>query len=748
MARFVAGPAPTRLAARRGHRGPEVNRLVRLVCLPGLLLLLGACGGPREEQPPASEGAAEAPIVVTDAELAGNPFMRAWDTPYGVPPFAEIENRHFMPAIRKGVLELRAEIAEIVANTDPPTFENTVLALELSGQTLDRVATTFRNITGTDVDDELRALETEIYPMLTREFDAITLNDELFERVRAVYRQRERRGLGEQDARLLELQHRDFVRAGAALPPEVKRQVAEINSQISALTTKYGQNLLAATKAFKLKITDEERTAGLSDSFKSTVWNDDARAWIIGLDRSSFETFMTESEDRELRRQLFDAYRLRASSGEYDNGPIAIKLAQLRAQRAELLGYASHAHYQLETRMAKTPETAVDFLLRVWRPGLERAREELADMQALVGDEFRIAGHDWWHYAEKVRKARYDLDENETKPYFDLEAVRNGAFEMANRLFGLTFEPVAVEGWNPVVRSYDVKDADGEHLGLFMVDMYARDSKRGGAWMSTYRDASNVAGERIRPIVTNNMNLSAPPEGEPTLMRFNEVETLFHEFGHGLHGLMTQVDYALFAGTSGPRDYTEFPAQILEHWTAEPEMLAIYARHYATGEVIPDELVDRMRVAANFNQGFKTTEFIAASLLDLRWHMLSSAEAAGVTDARAFEKQVLDEYGLIDEIEPRYRSQYFSHIFAGGYSAGYYAYLWSEILDADGFAAFKQAEDIFDPETALRLRKWVYEAGGLREADELYRNFRGSDPSIEPLLEGRGFAGTDDSAGR
>jgi peptidyl-dipeptidase Dcp len=390
--------------------------------------------------------------------------------------------------------------------------------------------------------------------------------------------------------------------------------------------------------------------------------------------------------------------------------------------------------------MAKTPKSAEDFLLRVWRPGLERAKEERADMQAMIGDEFEFAAHDWWHYSEKVRKARFDLDENETKPYFDLESVRNGAFEMANRLFGLTFEPVDVEGWNPVVTAYDVRDADGSHLGLLMTDMYARDSKRGGAWMNTYRDASNIGGDNIRPLVTNNLNLSKPPEGEPTLMRFSEVETLFHEFGHGLHGLMTQIDYPTFSGVDGPRDYTEFPAQILEHWTAEPEMLAIYARHYASGEVIPAELVERMRVASNFNQGFLTTEYIAASLLDLRWHMLTSEEAAALTDARAFEEKVLNEYGLIDEIEPRYRSQYFSHVFAGGYSAGYYAYLWSEILDADGFAAFKQAEDIFDPETAARLKKWVYQAGGLREADELYRNFRGQDPSIEPLLEGRGFA--------
>ncbi len=715
-------------------------KLKSLLCLALLAFTLAACGGgdkgDEAEPQPASDD-----IAVTDADLAGNPFMEEWDTPYGLPPFASIENGHYMPAIKKGILELRADIDAIVSNPDAPTFENTILAVELAGEDLTRVARTFGNITGTELDDELRALQTEIYPMLTREQNAITLNDELWGRIQSVYEQRDSLGLDEQDARLLELTHRQFVRAGAALSPEVKQQVADINEELSSLTTSFGQNLLASTKAFKLEITDEAQTAGLSDDFKASVWNEEKGAWIIGLNRSAYETFMTQSEVRELREQLFNAYRLRSAGGEFDNGPNAIKIAQLRAKRAELMGYQSHAHYQLETRMAKTPQGAEDFLLRVWRPGLERAKEERADMQAMIGDEFTFAGHDWWHYAEKVRKARYDIDENETKPYFDLESVRNGAFVMAHRLFGLTFEPVDVVGWNPVVTSYDVKDADGNHLGLFMMDMYARDSKRGGAWMSSYRIASNIGGDSVRPIITNNLNLSTPPEGEPTLMRFSEVETLFHEFGHGLHGLMTKVNYSTFAGTSGsPRDYTEFPAQILEHWTAEPEMLAIYARHYASGDVIPEELVERMRVAANFNQGFATTEYIAASLLDLRWHMLSSEEAAAITDARAFEQEILDGYGLIDEIEPRYRSQYFSHIFAGGYSAGYYAYLWSEILDADGFAAFKQAEDIWDPEIAGRLKKWVYESGGLKEADELYRNFRGQDPSIEPLLEGRGFA--------
>ena len=715
----------------------------RLIGLSLVALLLGACGASdREDVADDAPAPAADEISVSDAELAGNPFMEEWDTPYGVPPFSDIENAHYMPAIKKGILELRAEIDAIVNNAEAPTFENTIVALELAGELLGDVASTFGNITGTDTDDELRALESEIYPMLTREFDAITLNPDLWARVKAVYEQRDSLDLDEQDARLLELRHRSFVRAGAAFTPEVKDQIAEINAEMSALTTKFSQNLLLETKAFTLELTEDDEIAGLSDDFKAAIWDEEKEAWVVGLNRSSYETFMVQSENRELREKLFNGYRLRATAGERDNGPLAIKIAQLRAKRAELMGYASHADYILEYNMAKTPKGAEDFLLRVWRPGLERAKEERADMQAMIGDEFTFAAHDWWHYAEKVRKARFDLDENETKPYFDLENVRAGAFEMANRLFGITFEEVDVEGWNPVVVSFDVKDENGEHLGLFMTDMYARDSKRGGAWMNSYRSASNINGDNIRPLITNNLNLPTPPEGEPTLMRFSDVETLFHEFGHGLHGLMTKIDYPTFSGVDGPRDYTEFPAQILEHWTSEPEMLEIYARHYETGEVIPADLVERMRAAGNHNQGFATTEYVAASLLDLRWHMLSSEEAAKITDARAFEKEVLESYGLIPEIEPRYRSNYFAHIFSSstGYSSGYYAYLWSEILDADGFDAFKQAENIFDPATAARLKKWVYEAGGLRPADELYRNFRGSDPSIEPLLKGRGFA--------
>ena len=718
----------------------------RLIGLGVLALMLGACGGADQDE--ASADAAEAEtgaISVTEAELEGNPFLQEWDTPYGVPPFAEIENGHYMPAMKKAVLELRADVDAIANNPEAPTFENTIVAMETAGQLMDKVANTFGNVTGTDTDDELRALETEIYPMLTREFDAITMNDTLWQRIKTVYEQRDSLGLDEQDARLLELRHRSFVRAGAAMAPEVKQQVADINAEMSGITTKFSQNLLLETKAFTLELTADEEIAGLSDDFKAAIWNEDKQAWVVGLNRSSYETFMVQSKNRELREKLFNGYRLRASQGERDNGPLAIKIAQLRAKRAELMGYKSHAHYILEYNMAKTPKGAEDFLLRVWRPGLEQAKQERADMQAMMGEELTFAAHDWWHYAEKLRKQRYDLDENATKPYFDLKNVRDGAFEMANRLFGITFEEVDVEGWNPIVVSFDVKDENGDHLGLFMTDMYARDSKRGGAWMSTYRGTSNINSNSIRPLVTNNMNLPTPPEGQPTLMRFSDVGTLFHEFGHGLHGIMTKIDYPTFSGVDGPRDYTEFPAQILEHWTSQPEMLELYAKHYETGEVIPPELVERLLLAGNHNQGFATTEYIAASLLDLRWHMLTSEEAANITDAHAFEREVLEGYGLIPEIEPRYRSQYFAHIFSSstGYSSGYYAYLWSEILDADGFDAFKQAENIFDPEVAGRLKKWVYEAGGLREADELYRNFRGQDPNIEPLLEGRGFATTE-----
>lgn len=668
-----------------------------------------------------------------------NPLLEDWDTPFAVPPFSEIEDNHYMPAVEQGVAELREEIDEIINNPEEPTFENTILALETSGKSLGKIELTFSNITKTDTNDTLRDMETQIWPKLTRERDAIFLNGNLFKRVKAVYDRRDELNLGEQDARLLELSYRGFKRSGATLDAETKSKLKEINAEISKLTTQFGQNLLKSTKAFRIEITNEDELAGLSEDFKAALKKGDV--WILNVDRSVYETFMTQSKNRDLRRQMFDGYRLRASSGDVDNGPIAVKLAQLRAKRAKLLGYDSHAHYILEYNMAKTPENTEEFLLRVWRPGLAQAKRERAEMQRMIGNKFKFEGHDWWHYSEKVRKAKYNFDENQTKPYFELEAVRIGAFDLAERLFKIEIEQVKdIPLWNPNVKAYEFSDAvSGEHLGLFMMDMHARDSKRGGAWMSSYRNTSNIGGNHIRPIITNNLNLILPPEGEPTLMRFSEVETLYHEFGHGLHGLLTQMNYETFSGVDGPRDYTEFPAQIMEHWASQESMLAGYAKHYESGEVIPARLIKKLKAARNHNQGFRTTEYVAASLLDLAWHTLSEEEAMQITDARAFEKAILENYGLIPEIEPRYRSNYFAHIFSSGYSAGYYAYLWSEILDADGFDAFRETGDVYNPKVAARLKKWVFEAGGLRPADELYRNFRGSDPSIEPLLRGRGF---------
>ena len=714
----------------------------------GLLLVaasiaIGGCGNGDSDEPAVDIEVAEAEIseeiTVDEAEVRDNPLLQAWDTPYGVPPFEIIEDEHYMPAIKKGILELREEVYGIIKNPEPATFTNTIIAFEKAGETLGRVLAVFGNVTNTDTNETLSALRAEIYPMVTREYNKILLDEYMFARVQEVYEQRDALGLNEVDARLLELTHRGFVRAGAALSPEVRDQVADINAELSGLSNEFGQNLLDATKAFKLEITDEADLGGLSDGFKASLYDADKKAWYVGLNRSQYETFMTESTNRELRGRLFDAYRTRAADGERDNYALAKEIASLRAKRAALMGYESHAHYQLETRMAKTPADAVAFLVRVWEPGLETAKRERAAMQELAGDDFEIGGEDWWHYSEKVRKARYDLDENALKPYFALDAVRNGAFTMANRLFGLTFEPVDVPVWHPTVTAYEVRDDDESFLGVMFLDMYSRDSKRGGAWMSSYRQAQNIDGNNIRPLITFNLNLTTPPAGEPTLLRFSEVETFFHEFGHALHGIMTNIPYTEFSGVDGPRDYTEFPAQILEHWASQPEMLNLYARHYETDEVIPDELVERMLAAAKFNQGFSTTEFIAASLLDMRWHMLTEAEVAAIDDPRAWEVAVLAEYGLIDQIEPRYRTGYFNHIFASGYSAGYYSYLWSEILDADGFDAFLEAEDIFDTETAARLKKWIYQSGGLREADELYRLFRGQDPSVEPLLRGRGF---------
>lgn len=731
---------------------PKHLFLVLFVLCVTLLSALPGCSE-RADQPTTADvdktiqpATAQPPEVATD----DNPFFEEWDTPYGIPPFERIRDEHFKPAFERGIVELRADIAAIRDNPEPPTFENTIEALELAGDSLNRVGDTFNNINNTDTNDFLQELDVEMTPRLTRERDAIYLDEKIFARVNALYEQRESLGLDQQAIRLLELTHLDFVRQGAALDAASRERMKEINARLSELSTVFGQNLLKETNGFELVITDEASLAGLPDNMIGSARakaesKDLANAWVFGLDRGTFEGFMTFADNRDLRKQMYEGYRARGGQGgAMDNRDEISEIAHLRAEAAQLLGYENHAAYQLETRMAKTPKVAEDFLQEVWQPGLQRAEQELAEMQAIVqadGHDFLIEGHDWWYYAEKLRQQKYALNEAELKPYFELSNVRQGAFYVANRLFGVTFEPLAdVPVWNPVVKPYAVYGPEQEFLGVYMTDDYARESKRGGAWMSTYRSASNIRGDEIRPIVTNNLNLAVPAEGKPTLLTYDQVETVFHEFGHALHGLMTQIRYPRFSGTSGsPRDWVELPSQFMEHYATEPEVLAVYAKNYETGAVIPQELVDKVRAASTHNQGFKTTEYIAASLLDLKWHGLTPKQAAAVEDVVKFEDEVLAAYGKPSIIETRYRSPYFAHIFAGGYSAGYYAYLWSEILDADGFTAFKETGDIFNPELAQRLKENVYQAGASQDADILYRQFRGQDPTIGPLLEIRGL---------
>ena len=693
--------------------------------------------------------------------LTGNPFYQEWDTPYGIPPFLQITDDDYMPAFEKGMEENLAEIDAIVNNPDEPTFANTLEELERTGKLLLKVQRVFGNLAISNTNPKLQELQRELSPLLSAHFDKISLNEELFQRVETIWQDRENLDLTNEQRKLLDDTRKSFVRSGALLNADQKEQITEINSNISELTTAFGQNLLAETNGFEL-ILDESDLDGLSEGVIAAA--SEAAAQKMAIDepeeevekykdkyvftphRSSMYPFLTESNRRDLREQLYKAYVQRGDNdNETDNKEIAAKIAKLRAERAQLMGYDSHAHFVLEERMLKTPEEVYDLLMQLWRPALERAKVEVADMQAVVdeeGHDFEIAAWDWWQYSEKVRKAKYDLDEAALKPYLSLDNVLNGVFETTNKLWGLTFTEIFdIDVYHPDARVWEVKDKDGSHLGIFIGDYFTRSNKRGGAWMSSFRGQSNLDGEQ-RPIVVNVCNFPAPVGDDPALLSFENVTTLFHEFGHAMHGILTNVTYGSMAGTSGPRDFTEFPAQILEHWASEPEILKSFATHYQTDEVIPDELIDKLLKASKFNQGFANTEYLAASLLDMDWHTVKANE--DLKDVDAFEEASLSKIGLINEIAPRYRSTYFAHIFAGGYSSGYYSYVHSAVLDSDGFEAFKEAGDVFDPELAAKLRTHVYEKGSTEEAMELYKQFRGRQPKIDALLKVRGLDGSSD----
>lgn len=699
-----------------------------------LVLAMGVVGACKQHAEPVAEA---------------NPFFEDWRSPHGIPDFDRIRIEHFRPAFEAGIEQLRLDIAAIRDNPEAPTFANTIEALDTSGVLLKRVQSVFRNLQNTNSSESFDQLEDEIAELLRDRKEPVYTDEAIFRRVQTVYDQRDSLGLDQEAMRLLELKYRGFLRSGVNLSPAGKARLEEINARIAQLNNQFSQNLLAATKGYTLLVSDRGDLAGLPP-FSIGAARAFARArgyeqgWLFGLNRSRFEDFMAYAGNRELRRQVFDAYTGRGLGGDHDNQAIVLEIVNLRAERAVLLGYRNHAEYELEPNMARSPQQAGQFLLGIWDSALARAQQELAELQAIIeaeGGEFDLQPWDWWYYAQKLREQKYALDSKRLRPYFELNQVREGAFHAAGLLFGVQFVPLpGVAGWHPAVQTWEVYDEAGEFLGVFMADYHARKNKRGGSWKSNYQSASAVGGLTVRPIVTNNFNFVMPPDGRPTLLNYRETLTLFHELGHALHTLLTTARYSRYAGSNGsPRDYTEFPAQFMEHYATEPEVLVVYARHVDTGEAMPEELMEHLHAAATHNQGFKTVESIAAAWLDLSWHRLSSSEAAAISDVSRFEQEVLDELGLPPQIVPRYRSSYFAHIFARGYSSEYYSYLWAETLDADAFAAFTASGDVFQPEWAQRLKENIYQAGGREDADVLYRRFRGRDPAVESLLRARGL---------
>ena len=690
-----------------------------------------------------------------------NPFFQEWTTKFEVPPFLDIKDEHYMPAYKKGMEENLKEIDLIVNNTEDPSFANTIEELERTGKLLTKVQRVFSNLASSNTNPKLQELQRELSPMLSAHYDKIALNEDLFNRVEEIWNKRESVDLTNEQQKLLTDTRNQFVRSGALLGDDEKKQITRINSKISELSTEFGQNLLAETNGFEL-ILNKSDLDGLSEDVISAAYEaasqkmDKADSenekekykdkYVFTPHRTSMYPFLTESTRRDLREKLYNSYVMRGdNNNETDNKKIAAQIAKLRAERANIMGYKSHAHFVLDENMLKTPEEVYDLLIQLWKPALKRAKAEVADMQAVAdseGKEFKIAAWDWWHYSEKVRKEKYDLDESAIRPYLSLDNVIQGVFNTTNKLWGLNFREIFdIDSYHPDARVWEVTDKDGSHLAIFIGDYFTRSNKRGGAWMSSFKGQSNLDG-RQRPIVVNVCNFPAPVGDNPSLLSFENAVTLFHEFGHAMHGILTDVTYGSMAGTSGPRDFIELPSQLLEHWVSEPEVLKSFATHYETGESMPDELIEKLLKAGKFNQGFINTEYLAASLLDMDWHTMSVLDAQNISDN--FEKSSMNKIGLIDQIAPRYRSTYFAHIFSGGYSSGYYSYVHAAVLDSDAFEAFKEAGDVFDAELSSKLRKQIYEKGSTEEAMDLYVNFRGRKPIIAPLLKVRGLDGSSD----
>ncbi len=674
-----------------------------------------------------------------------NPFFTEWTTTFGVPPFDEIKEEHYIPAIEEGIKQQQAEIDAIVANTAEPNFENTILVYDKSGQLLEKVQGVFGPLNSANTNDSIQAIARRISPMMTKHRDGISMNPALFNRVKAVYDKRNEMGLDDQQLRVVEKIYQDFARNGANLSPEDQEKLKKINEELAPLSLKYGENLLAETnKNFKLVVDKEEDLAGLSADVIARAALDaqktgDSGKWVFTLAKPSMLPFLTYAQNRDLREKLYRGYFMRGDNdNEFDNKEIIKKMVKLLDDRAKLLGFNNFAEYQIDINMAKTPQAVYDFLLKIWDPALKMAKQDVKEMQAIIdkeGGNFKLASWDWWYYNEKLKMQKFNLDENEVKPYFSLENAKTGVFYVVEKLYGLKFiKRDDLPTYHPEAEAYEVQEADGKFLGVLYMDFHPRDGKRVGAWSTSFRSATYRNGERVPTIGSIVMNFTRPTGDTPALLSFDEVSTFFHEFGHALHSLFADGLYDRTA-RSVPRDFVELPSQIMENWAAEPEVMKVYAKHYQTGEPIPDALIEKLEKSGTFNQGFITGEYVAASLLDMDFHAPSNPEIA---DVRAFEKTSMDKIGLIPEFIPRYRSTYFSHIFAGGYSAGYYVYLWAAVLDTDAFNAFKESGDLFNPELAAKFRELLAKSGA-DEGMEVYRKFRGKDPSIEPLLEKRGL---------
>ena len=692
----------------------------------GLAVMLGACNS-------------------SETGKVGNPFLAEYTTPFEVPPFDQITLEDYKPAFLQGMEEQKKEIEAIVNQSEEPNFENTILALDQSGRLLSKVSSVFFGQNSANTSDEMQALSRELSPLLSKHGDDISLNPALFARVKKVYENQDKLNLNKEQKKLLEETYKDFVRGGANLPADKQEQLRKLNSEISMLQLTFGQNMLKETNAFQLVIEKKEDLSGLPESLIANAAIAAKEAgmegkWLFTLHNPSVMPFLQYADNRALREKIFKGYINRGNNGnDADNNKVVRDLITKRLEKAKLMGYEDYASFVLEDRMAKTSKNVYDLLDEVWTPALAKAKEELADINAEIkkeGGNFEAEGWDWRYYFEKAKKAKFDLDENQLRPYLKLDNVRDGAFYVANKLYGITFTPIAnIPLPHPEAQAFECKDKDGTHLGVIYFDFFPRASKRGGAWCGGYRSQTYKDGKRVAPVVTIVCNCTQPAEGQPALLSADEAETLFHEFGHGLHSLFRDVHYYGISGV--PRDFVELPSQIMEHWVFEPEVLKVYAKHYQTGEVMPTELIDKLDKSGKYGQGFATTEYLAASLLDMDFHVLKEIPAD--LDVMKFEQETLGKRGLLRQIPSRYRTTYFNHTMGGGYTAGYYSYIWAEVLDSDAYEAFQETGDIFHQEVASKFRTYVLTPGGIDDAMDMYKNFRGKEPNTEPLLKNRGL---------